>query len=161
MADVVEVDVRVLESLAIEASALHVDVLVGVVLCHDGEGLASAHVHGSLVEERRTDNEATANGVYLVETYRREDVPSRHLTYVLVARESVGLVEIHLVEHLAQHRSSLIGASCVVVHIYNMVARLVAVSILTSHTRHIRRSVVASPAFNEEERVELRHECLV
>ena len=68
---------------------------------------------------------------------------------------------IHLSKHLAEQRSGLVGTSGVVVHIYNVVRRFVAVGVLARHTRHVGRRVGSGITLSDEQRVELCHELSV
>ena len=158
--DVIEEDVGLRVGFAVEQGALHVDVFGAVVRGLDGERLAVADIDGSLVDDGRTDAIFSACGLNLIESHRREDVPRRHLTDVLVARKTIEVVGVHLAHRLAQQFRALPRLSDVVVHIENVVRRLVAVGILPDEAADVGRGIFAKVAFDDEERVELLDEFL-
>ena len=76
--------------LAVQTGALDVDVLVADVLGLDAECLAATDLHRDLGEERCAEDVLSAGRLHLIESHGREDVPSRHLSDILVAAETVG-----------------------------------------------------------------------
>ena len=110
---------------------LDIHVLLAVVPADDAEGLALAYVQRCLVEDRTADDVFATGWLYLIETYGRKNVPCRHLTYVLIAAQSVEIVLIHLVHGLAEQTGTLPRLTYIVVHVEHLMARFIAVSILT------------------------------
>ena len=135
-------DPRLCVGLAIEPHPLDIFVRSGVVLGRDREH-AARDLHFGPVEERRSEPVTSARRLGLVHSQRREDVPCRHLTHVLVARQSVRPVVVERREHLAdlvgrfprlpQHR----------IEVQNMVARFVAVGVLANQARNVGRCLAA------------------
>ena len=135
-------DPRLCVGLAIEPHPLDIFVRSGVVLGRDREH-AARDLHFGPVEERRAEPVTSARRLGLVHSQRREDVPCRHLTHVLVARQSVRPVVVERREHLAdlvgrfprlpQHR----------IEVQNMVARFVAVGVLANQARNVGRGLAA------------------
>ena len=128
--------------LAVEPNTLDIFVRSGVVLGRDREHTAR-DLHFGPVEERRSEPVASARRLGLVHSQRREDVPCRHLTHVLVARKAVRSGVVERREHLAnlvgrfprlpQHR----------IEVQNMVARFVAVGVLADQPRDVGRGLAA------------------
>ena len=119
------------------------------------ERFALTNVHGSLIKEWRTKDITTSGRLNLIETQGRKDVPSRHLTHIFIATQTINIIMIHRIEHLADTRSGFPRLTGIVIEIDNMVAGLVSMRILSDQTRYIRRSIFAHVALHNEERVEL------
>ena len=135
-------DPRLCVGLAIEPHPLDIFVRSGVVLGDNREGPARDGDFDP-VEQGRSEPVSSARRLGLVHAQRREDVPGRHLTHVLVARQSVRPVVVERREHLAdlvgrfprlpQHR----------IEVQNMVARFVAVGVLANQARNVGRCLAA------------------
>ena len=128
--------------LAVEPNTLDIFVRSGVVLGRDREHTAR-DLHFGPVEERRSEPVASARRLGLVHSQRREDVPCRHLTHVLVARQSVRPVVVERREHLADLVGRLPRLPQPRVEVQNMVARFVAVGVLPDQPRDVGRGLAA------------------
>ena len=124
--------------LAIEVYIVHISVLCAILRCFDYEILTAGKVQCSLLEERGAHNILVRCRAYGVETERREYVPRRGLTVILVATVAVGVGVVHAVHCLAQPVLCLPGFAAVVVHVYHVLDGLVAVGIVTHvHDLHL------------------------
>ena len=80
------------------------------------------------------------------------------MSHVLIAAESVEVVAVHLAHSLSEQPCRLPGLSHIVVHIDDVVARLIAMGILSDESGDIGRCLSSHVAGDEEERVELGDE---
>ena len=135
-------DPRLRVGLTVEPNTLDIFVRSGVVFGRDREHTAR-DLHFGPVEERRAEPVAPSRRFGFVHPQRRKNVPRRHLSHVLVARQSVRPVVVERREHLAdlvgrfprlpQHR----------IEVQNMVARFVAVGVLADQPRDVGRGLAA------------------
>ena len=131
------------EGLAVEFDALDVFGLARIVLGQDAEGLVAGQVDGHLGEQGAADGIDGAARAELVEAHGVEDVPSRHLAAVFVARYTIGGIAILRLEDAVHEFLRAPGAVHIVVEVDGVVARLVAVGILANQTRDVGREFCA------------------
>ena len=123
---------------------------------YDGKGLSVGQMDDGLLEQGATDAINRLTGAYLIEAHGVEQVPSRHLSTVLVTTQAVGIVEVEGMEHLVHNLLCAPRLSHIVVEVGNVVARFVAVSILTNQARDIGRyEVTLQGRVSSKEGVEL------
>ena len=135
-------DPRLRVGLTIEPNTLDIFVRSGVVFGRDREHTAR-DLHFGPVEERRSEPVASARRLGFVHSQRREDVPCRHLTHILVARQSVRPVVVERREHLADLVGRLPRLPQHRIEVQNMVARFVAVGVLPDQPRDVGRGLAA------------------
>ena len=135
-------DPRLRVGLTIEPHPLDIFVRSGVVFGRDREHTAR-DLHFGPVEERRSEPVASARRLGFVHAQRREDVPRRHLTHILVARQSVRPVVVERREHLADLVGRLPRLPQHRIEVQNMVARFVAVGVLADQSRDVGRGLAA------------------
>lgn len=90
---------------------------------------ASVWMKGNPLESRRREHIAVGGRTDGIETYRREDIPSRHLTSIIVARESARGVIILCIKNMGHTVDGLFSFPDEIVQIGNLVTRFVAVPI--------------------------------
>ena len=130
---------------------MDIDILLAIALGNHLERLAILQAHRSLREERATKDEHTVRGVHLVEAQRRHDVPSGHLTTVLITNHTlrlVGVEDILDIAHLLRGLPLLTGIGIEVSH---MMARLVTMCILTDQTTDVGRGTLTHITLYDEE----------
>ena len=140
---------------------MDVNVFFGVVFSFHGEGLSVTYLDRHLVEAWRTEYEHTVRRVHLIEAHGRKDIPCRHLTTVFVADNSVRSVLVELIHDVANLFSSLPLLARIGIHIGNVVARFVAVSILANQTGNVCRCFFTHAVVVYEELVKSFQERLV
>ena len=86
------------------------------------------------------------SGTYGIEPQRREGVPCRSLSVVLVSAVTVGLGRVEAIHHLAHPPLGLVGLSAVVIEVDHVLCRLVSVGVV-AHVGHLHLGdfVVADP----------------
>ena len=99
------------------------------------EWSATIWIKGNLLETWCREHIAVCGWTDGIKTYRRENVPSRHLTCIVVARESAGSVIILCIKNMGHTFDSLFSFPDEIVQIGNLVTRFVAVPI-TSFSKH-------------------------
>ena len=152
--DIIVVDVAACVVLAVEQDTLYIHVLVAVVGGLDGECASVTDIECGLVEKRRTEYILATCGLNLVKSHRRQHIPCRHGTYILISAKAVGVITIHLAKGSAQQFGSLPRLAYVIVEVNHMMAGLVALCILANKTADVGRSLSAHITLYEEERVE-------
>ena len=138
--DVVVGEERLGERFAIEFHALDILVFAAVVDGFYHKLLAVGEVDGYLVVQGATNRVNRLARTYLIESHSIEDIPSRHLSAVFVARKAIVVVEVKGIQHLVDEFLSLPRLSGVVIEVYNVVAWFVAVCILSYKTRYVGRN---------------------
>ena len=98
--DVVVGEERLGERFAIEFHALDILVFAAVVDGFYHKLLAVGEVDGYLVVQRATNRINRLAGTYLIESHSIEDIPSRHLSAVFVAREAIVVVEVKGIDNI-------------------------------------------------------------
>ena len=151
------IDSLTLERLAIEDCFLDVESFVAETVSTDGKGLTAANMDSSLFDQRRAEDIVTTTGSDLIETEGRENVPCRHLTYVLVAAETCRLIGVQLVLNLVYNLGCLAGLTHEGIKVGDVVAGFVAVSILTDKTCDVRLRIFVELAVSQEEAVKTLH----
>ena len=106
-------------------------------MCHNAEGLTISNVHRSLIEERCTEDILAACRLYLIHAKRGENVPCRHLTHILVTTQTIEVIVIQVLKYIANLVRSLPRLTHIVVHIEDMMAWFVTVSVLTNQTSDV------------------------
>ena len=129
--DVVVHNIGTRVGLAVQTGVLDVDVLVADIVGTDGKGLAVADVHRHFREQRSAEDVFATSRLHLVDAHRREDVPGRHLTNVLIAAQTVGGVVVEFAQRAADELSTLPGLAHIVIEVEHVVAGFVAVGILS------------------------------
>ena len=114
---------------AVDLRRLHVLIGGRIALDFDGEG-AALQANSRLIYEWTTDDVLSLPGADLVEAEGAEDIPRRHLPTVFVADDAIrcGLVEV--AKDSIEDSLPLVWRSGVVVEVSDMVAGLIAVSVL-------------------------------
>ena len=146
------------EFAAVEHGFLHIDVLGRIAFGAHDQRLASTQSDLGRLHSRAADREVSSGRVDLIQAESREDIPCRHLTAVFVAADAVFVVEIEVVHNVADDPGAFVllpGHE--VVHVCDVVARLVAVGILAHEAGHIGY-VVAHVALGHEQAVEFLDE---
>ena len=123
--------------LAVKFYAFHVDGLIRLTRCVDGQVVATRHMQYSMTEQRRADDVFCRAGIERIEAQRREDIPGRHLSAVVVTGIAAGCLVIECTAHLIHQLLSAPGLTGKVIKIDGMMTGFVAVGILTDKSAGI------------------------
>ena len=143
-------DVVLLVFLSVKINLVHIEVLLAQILRHHGECLSTGKIEGDGGKLGRTEDILGTDGIHRIESHGREHIPSRHLSAVVIAAQSVWLGKILGVEDFAHKFCRTFGTSCHGIEVYNVVARLVSVRILANESAHI---AYGADQGNGEERI--------
>ena len=126
-------DEEAVELLAIQADGSDIGILCRILVCGNGE-LALRKRQGHLPEARGGDLELSACRCHRIETKGRKEIPGRHLTAVLIATDPLRSVVVQLIQDLTRKLLGTGGATQVIVEEGEVMARLIAMSILPDET---------------------------
>ena len=101
--------------LSVQQDFLHIDVLVGILVRDDSEGLSIADVERGILHYCTSYLPLAAAWLHLIETKGREDIPSRHLTNILVATKTCWLIGIKFIHYLSYSTGSLPRLSNIII----------------------------------------------
>ena len=122
-------DVVLRIGFAIEGDALDVDVLRRGFRRKEAEGLSVLQGQHGFAERGACQGVIRRTGADGIEAEGGEDVPRRHLSGIVVARQAAGSVEVFGLQDVAHCPLGLPRLSGVVIHERHLVARLVAVPV--------------------------------
>ena len=146
-----------LVTLAVKENLVNIKILLAQSLGLYSEDIAVGHIERDARKLGRTKNITAADRIYGIEAHSREDVPSRHLTAIVVSAKAIGRGTILGVKYFTHKFRSTVGASGHAVEIDNVVAGLVAVSIVAKQSTDI--SHIAGK-MNGKERIQFGYKFL-
>ena len=120
---------------SVDGDALDVALLIAQLGSREAQRATVGQSDGTLTEERRDQFVASTQGIYGIEAQGSEDVPSGHLTAVLVATEAIGLVGVELTEDTVREVGGLPRLARGVIEEDDVMPWLIAVGILPDHPR--------------------------
>ena len=106
-----------------------------VALRLDDEFFAVGEMKGCGGEKWGAEGITARGGVDGIETEGGKDVPRRHLPAVLIAAKAVGAVKVETAANAVHKQLGGFGTADVIVKVSHVVARFVAVRVLTYHAR--------------------------
>ena len=142
------------ESLAIETNLTNVDGSIGITMSANRKCFAVADVDSGFLNNGTTQLITSTARLHLIESHSREQIPSRHLTNVLITAKTGWLIIIKFGHDLTSTLLRLPRLTHIIIHIYNVVAGLITVSILTNQSRDVGISIFAQVAISLKESIE-------
>ena len=126
-------DEETTQLLPIQTDGSDIGILCGILVCGNGE-LALRERQGHLPEAGGGDLELSACRCHRIETEGSEEIPGRHLTAVLIAADPLRSVVVQFIKDLTRQLLGAGGATQVIVKVGEVMARLIAMSILPDKT---------------------------
>ena len=123
---------------SIEDNTLYVIVLLAFIFTFYDE-FTSRNGYLYLIKIRITKYKLATGRFYLIESERRKDIPSRHLSYILITRQTIRLICIHGMKNLLDSVSRLPRLTYKCVQVNCMMTRFVTMRILANQSTNIRR----------------------
>ena len=111
---------------SVEHHLLYISVFVAHLRRLDFQGLAIAQTHFQIRQIRCSEHVLVAAGTNRIETHHRENVPSRHLTTVVVATQTIDVILVKTVHDLTKPVLGLVRLRTPIVEIGDMMRRLIA-----------------------------------
>lgn len=100
-------------------------------LRRDDEVLAIVKIEGNLLEARGGKHIAVCGGTDRIEAHRREDIPSRHLTSIVITRQATRRVVVFCIEDIRHTLNGLFPFPDEIVQIGYLMAGFVAMPVTT------------------------------
>ena len=146
---------------AIQINLLNIDIIFTIIRCFNSKHFTTTHFHFYLFKTRTAESKHTVRRIHLIESHSRKEIPCRHLSTVFITDDTVRLICIEVAHDETNLFRSFPLFAGICIEIGYVMARLIAMRILSDQTGDITGSTFTHTVIVRKEAVELRCKRLV